>query len=133
MDSADLTAMPRLRVTPVEGRRSAVPEGHLSARLMSHGSMEVRWYGPNGHDPQTPHDRDELYVVVAGTGMFIRAETREPFTDETALHLGGEERITVEPGDAIFVPAGTHHHFEATSADFGCWMIFYGPEGGERP
>jgi quercetin dioxygenase-like cupin family protein len=37
----------------------------------------------------------------------------------------------VQPGDALFVPAGTVHRFEAMSAEFGAWMIFYGPEGGE--
>jgi hypothetical protein len=38
----------------------------LSALLMRHGSMELRWYAPKVTDAQTPHDRDELYVVVAG-------------------------------------------------------------------
>lgn len=138
MDSADLTTMPRLRLTPDEARRIAVPAGHLSASLMSHGSMELRWYAPqllsaDGADPQQPHDRDELYVIVSGAAVFVRAEDRAPFGDDTTLPIMGEERVSVQPGDALFVPAGATHRFEAASADFGAWMIFYGPEGGERP
>jgi mannose-6-phosphate isomerase-like protein (cupin superfamily) len=136
VDSANLNAMPRLLMTPEEGRRTAIEPGHLSAKLMDHGSMELRWYAPQAHlpggeDPQVPHDRDELYVVVSGTGVFVRAEEAAPFGDDLALSLRGEERVAVAPGDALFVPAGTVHRFEAMSADFGTWMIFYGPEGGE--
>ena len=29
------------------------------------------------------------------------------------------------------MPAGTEHRFEDMSQDFGTWMVFYGPEGGE--
>lgn len=138
MDSADLPSMPRLRVTPDEARRMALEPGHLSAKLMGHGSMELRWYAPqtlqtSGEDPQVPHDRDELYVIASGTGVFIRAEEGTPFDDDLAINLRGEERVAVQPGDVLFVPAGTVHRFEAVSADFATWMIFYGPEGGETP
>lgn len=136
VDSVNQFTMPRLRVTPDEARRIAVEPGHLSAKLMGHGSMELRWYvpqtlRPNGEDPQVPHDRDELYVIVSGTGVFIRAEETAPFGDDLAISLRGEERVAVQPGDVLFVPAGTVHRFEAMSPDFATWMIFYGPEGGE--
>lgn len=136
MDSANPFLMPRLRVTPDEARRMALEPGQLSTRLMSHGSMELRWYvpqalRPDGDDPQLPHDRDELYVVATGTAVFIRAEETTPFGDDLAISLRGEERVAVQPGDVLFVPAGTVHRFEAMSADFATWMIFYGPEGGE--
>jgi hypothetical protein len=32
-----------------------------------------------------------------------------------------------------FSPAGVPHLFEDFTDDFGTWVIFYGPEGGERP
>jgi mannose-6-phosphate isomerase-like protein (cupin superfamily) len=35
-------------------------------------------------------------------------------------------------GDLLFVPAGETHRFETFSGDFTAWVIFYGPEGGER-
>lgn len=89
--------------------------GRLSARIFGHGSLEVRWYAPRGTDPQVPHDRDEAYVVVAGRGVFVRDGVSAPFA----------------PGDLIFVPAGVRHRFESFSEDFACWVIFYGPQGGE--
>lgn len=124
--------VPKLRVTASEGRGASIMPGHISAKLMSYGSMEVRWYAPDGVDLQVPHDRDELYVIVQGMAVFIRAEDTVSFGDDLALNLRGEERVAVTPGDALFVPAGTEHRFEAMSADFGAWMIFYGPEGGEQ-
>ena len=110
-----------------------VEPGHLSAMVLQHGSMQLRWYAPTHSDPQTPHDRDELYVVVAGSAVFMRAERATPLGEEEATVMHGCERVSVEPGDALFVPAGTEHRFEAMSHDFGAWMIFYGPEGGELP
>ncbi len=131
MDSVLLNASPTLRVTAEEGRRAPILSGHFSARLLAHGSMEVRWYNPPVVDPQTPHDRDELYFVVSGTAVFVRAEERTAFGDDPAIPLQGDERVAVQPGDTLFVPAGTPHRFEAASPDFGTWMVFYGPEGGE--
>lgn len=91
------------------------PPGRLSALLLQHGSMQLRWYAPKGEDRQTPHDQDELYVVAAGTGWFRR----------------GDERVAFAPHDALFVRAGEPHRFEDFSPDFATWVIFYGPKGGE--
>jgi mannose-6-phosphate isomerase-like protein (cupin superfamily) len=89
--------------------------GRHSAEMFRHGSLELRWYSPQGSDPQVPHSRDELYVVVRGSGSFVCGGERRPFT----------------AGDALFVAAGTVHRFEDFSADFATWVMFYGPEGGE--
>ncbi len=137
MDSADLPMTPehrpRLRATVDEARATPIEPGHLSAKLMQYGSMEVRWYAPHLVDDQVPHDRDELYVVMSGTGVFVRSEESVPFREPGDVTLRGDERVVVQPGDTLFVPAGTEHRFEAMSPDFGAWMIFYGPEGGEKP
>lgn len=82
-----------------------------------HGSLEVELYAPKGVDPQTPHTRDELYIVAAGSGEFVAAGTRTPFG----------------AGDVLFVPAGMEHRFEKFTAHFATWVMFYGPEGGEMP
>ena len=66
-------------------------------------------------DPQTPHTRDEIYVVIRGTGDFSCA---------------GEHR-KFGPHDFLFVPAGMEHRFENFSDDLALWVFFYGPEGGE--
>lgn len=89
--------------------------GRLSAEIFRHGTLELRWYAPRGADAQVPHSRDEVYVVVSGSGWFVR----------------GAERFRFGPGDALFVAARVSHRFEEFSDDFGCWVIFYGPEGGE--
>ena len=130
VDDADFLSskgvMPRLLVTPSEARGAPIEPGHLSSILLRYGSMQLRWYAPIGEDHQVPHDRDEIYVVVSG-----RAATEAvPFADTPSIGTD-TERVSVGPGDALFVPAGAEHRFEDMSEDFGAWMIFYGPEGGE--
>jgi mannose-6-phosphate isomerase-like protein (cupin superfamily) len=105
----------RTRVTVAEARATPPPAGHRSVPLLAHGSMLVKFYAPVGVDPQTPHARDELYVVAEGRGTFVNGEERQP----CAL------------GDVLFVPAGRVHRFEDFSPGFAVWVFFYGPEGGE--
>ncbi|MBA3388684.1 MAG: cupin domain-containing protein [Actinomycetota bacterium] len=106
----------RRRVTVVEAmERLPGPGGERFAKVLGHGTMEVEVYAPRGHDPQTPHSRDELYIVADGTGEFVN----------------GPERHFFGPGDVLFVPAGMDHRFEEFTEDFIVWVIFYGPEGGE--
>jgi mannose-6-phosphate isomerase-like protein (cupin superfamily) len=93
-----------------------IPEGRRSAQILRNGSLEVRWYAPRASDPQTPHERDEIYVVASGRAAFVR----------------GGEHVQVAAGDLLFVPAAMEHRFEDPSDDFGTWVMFYGPEGGER-
>lgn len=81
-----------------------------------HGTFEAGLYAPRGVDDQTPHTRDEAYVVVKGSGFFVCGETRKPFA----------------PGELLFVPAGMVHRFEEFSDDLTVWVIFYGPHGGEH-
>jgi len=91
------------------------PDGKRFVRIFAHGTLEVEFYAPRGEDPQKPHTRDEIYVVVTGRGTFVNGEERHPFG----------------PGDFLFVPAGVVHRFEAFSDDLALWVFFYGPEGGE--
>ena len=80
-----------------------------------HGTFEAGLYAPRGVDDQTPHTRDEAYVVVKGSGHFVCGSTRREFA----------------PGALLFVPAGMVHRFENFTSDLTVWVIFYGPEGGE--
>ncbi len=41
--------------------------------LFKRGSLSLELYAPREHDPQSPHDQDELYVVQRGSGTFRRA------------------------------------------------------------
>ena len=90
-------------------------QGDRWAELLRHGSLSVEIYAPRGHDPQQPHDQDELYIVHSGQGVF----------------LNGETQVAFAAGDALFVPAGRVHRFEQFSEDFVTWVVFYGPKGGE--
>jgi mannose-6-phosphate isomerase-like protein (cupin superfamily) len=83
--------------------------------MLEHGSLQVEIYKPDQVDLQTPHARDELYVIASGFGTFINGNQRHPF----------------EPGEVLFVPAGVEHRFVDFSDDFATWVFFYGPEGGE--
>ncbi|MBC7801837.1 MAG: cupin domain-containing protein [Gemmatimonadaceae bacterium] len=130
MDGPDVPPAPRLRATPSDARHTPNDAGRSTALMLAHGTMELRWFAPREADPQTPHDRDELYIIVSGTGVFMRAVEAQPF-DDVALPLRGEERVEFAPGDALFVPAGAIHRFETFSDDFAAWIVFYGPEGGE--
>ncbi len=96
----------------------AVPtaDGALFQELFQHGSLSLEMYRPEKIDLQKPHSRDEVYVVARGSGQFW---------------LEGE-RVDFAAGDFLFVAAGRAHRFENFSDDFAVWVIFYGPEGGER-
>jgi len=109
------TATP-LKIGLGEAKVAPPAPGRDSSLLLEHGTLELRFYAPRGNDAQTPHDRDELYVVASGHGTFVR----------------GDARVSFGPGDALFVPAGVAHRFENFSDDFGTWVVFYGPIGGER-
>lgn len=84
--------------------------------LFKHGSLVVEVYKPKKVDLQKPHTRDEVYIVISGSGQF----------------LNGGERMDFSVGDFLFVPAGTVHRFENFTEDFTTWVLFYGPEGGEK-
>lgn len=97
-------------------RQGPPPEGNLAIPIFARGSLAVELYTPIGHDPQKPHTRDEIYFVARGKGLFFDGEQRKP----------------VEAGSFIFVAAGQVHRFEDFTPDFTIWVVFYGPEGGER-
>jgi mannose-6-phosphate isomerase-like protein (cupin superfamily) len=86
------------------------------AYALRHGTMKLGLYAPVNEDTQTPHKQDELYIVASGNGEFVKNGERRRFG----------------PHDAIFVEAGVEHRFENFSADFQAWVIFWGPEGGEK-
>jgi mannose-6-phosphate isomerase-like protein (cupin superfamily) len=96
-------------------RRLPGPQDENVVTLFEHGSLVVKLYAPRGSDPQTPHTRDEVYVVAQGSGDFVSGSTRESF----------------QPHDVLFVAAGVEHRFENFGDDFAVWVFFYGPEGGE--
>ncbi|HEX4438449.1 MAG TPA: cupin domain-containing protein [Thermoanaerobaculia bacterium] len=96
-------------------RRLPGPNGERWSTVLEHGTLDVEVYAPRGTDPQKPHTRDEVYVVVSGSGDFLNGGRLERFG----------------PGDVLFVPAHVEHRFQNFTDDLVVWVIFYGPEGGE--
>ena len=96
--------------------KGPLPTGNLAVPIFSRGSLAVELYTPAGRDPQKPHTRDEVYFIARGNGFFF----------------DGDKRHAVAAGSFLFVPAGQEHRFENFSADFAVWVVFYGPDGGEK-
>jgi mannose-6-phosphate isomerase-like protein (cupin superfamily) len=102
-------------------RSVPTPDGKRFAQLFSHGSLTVEMYAPRETDPQKPHTRDEVYVVAQGSGDFIQQDSQKK-----------DQRVHFDRGDLLFVAAGIPHRFENFGDDFFAWVLFYGPEGGEK-
>ena len=107
------------------------PDGKRSAAVFEHGTLQVKLYAPGGSDPQSPHTRDEVYVVARGEGWFVIGELSGEQTGERNAELSKERRHRFGANDVLFAKAGTRHRFENFSDDLAVWVMFYGPEGGE--
>jgi Mannose-6-phosphate isomerase len=91
------------------------PKGVWDIETMKHGSMSLILFAPKKKDYQTPHDQDEVYFVIEGSGC-LRVE---------------QNRFDFKAGDALFVKAGEEHRFIRMSDDLKVWALFWGPQGGE--
>jgi mannose-6-phosphate isomerase-like protein (cupin superfamily) len=109
-----MTIRTRLRVADLA--TIPLPAGRLSKLAFDTGEVELRLYAPAAADTQVPHDRDELYFVVHGSGTFEREN----------------ERTSFAPGDVLFAAAGEAHRFVEFSSDLTLWVLFYGPPRGQR-
>jgi len=105
----------RHQLTSENSLKALAASNQPFTELFRNGSLVVEIYRPKKVDLQTPHTRDEVYVVISGSGWFVNGDVRHPF----------------EPNQLIFVPAGVVHRFEDFTEDFSTWVMFYGPEGGE--
>jgi mannose-6-phosphate isomerase-like protein (cupin superfamily) len=93
-------------------RHDARPE--LYDEFLRVASMSAGLYVlPVGEpDPQTPHEQDELYVVLAGLASFTSAG----------------ETIAARPGTTIFVPAHEPHTFHDVVERLEVLVVFAPPE-----
>jgi mannose-6-phosphate isomerase-like protein (cupin superfamily) len=105
------STLPRKTTLQEAMSRLPGPNGERFSSILSHGSFEAEIYAPRGNDPQQPHTRDEVYIVVSGRGEFTSEGKIYPF----------------EPHDVLFVPAGAEHRFTRFSDDLVVWAIFYVP------
>ncbi|MFH6602018.1 cupin domain-containing protein [Maribacter algicola] len=106
-----------MKIDKKEALKKLAGESSPFLSVFEHGTLSVEVYKPEKIDLQQPHTRDEAYVIISGSGEFLNGDVRTHFS----------------PGDFLFVPAGVEHRFENFTDDFSTWVIFYGPEGGEKP
>lgn len=104
-----------MKISPLDALRQLNDAPKPFLELFSHGTLTIEIYQPVKIDHQQPHTRDEVYIVISGSGQF--------YNDGTTVDFNA--------GDFLFVPAGKEHRFLDFSEDFSTWVIFYGPEGGE--
>ncbi|MGQ0384305.1 MAG: cupin domain-containing protein [Gammaproteobacteria bacterium] len=103
--------------TPADAMVALEKAGGAFITLFRQGTLEIEIYRPVGTDPQKPHAKDEIYVVISGRGSFLM----------------GAERVAFAPGDVLFVEAGVEHRFVDFTADFATWVFFYGPRAASAP
>ena len=110
--------MPDNHLTVAQGlARLPGPEGERFVELFRHGTLSVELYAPRGTDPQTPHTRDEVYVVVEGAGQFRNGAERHPFER-------GRRAVRRRPASS------TGSRSSATTSPCGCSST--GPRAGRR-
>jgi len=100
--------MVKLRVD--DALKRLAREGSDFVRFIDEDAFDVSLYKPDGIDTQTPHLRDEIYVVAGGSGEFASGGKTEP----------------VASGDVLFVRAGAAHRFLNFTRDFSAWVVFIG-------
>ncbi len=90
--------------------------GRLYHEFLRQPSMSLGLYVlPAGSaDPQSPHNEDEVYVVLAGRGQ---------------IRVGAEDRV-VEPGSIVFVEKQAAHKFHSITEELQVLVFFAPAESG---
>ena len=90
-------------------------EGVWDLEAFKNGTMSLIYFAPEGLDYQTPHDQDELYFILEGSGV---------------IEIEGE-KLSFQKGSSIFVAAGQKHRFLGDLSELKMWAVFWGVKGGE--
>jgi mannose-6-phosphate isomerase-like protein (cupin superfamily) len=104
--------MDAFETSQLEAERAA--SGGLYLEFLRRDSMSLGLYtlDAGAEDPQTPHDEDEAYLVVAGRG---------------AIMVAGENQ-DVGPGSVVFVGRGVEHRFHSITERLQILVVFAPPE-----
>src|SRR3954451_10849157 len=91
-----------------------VAGGRAYLEFLRESSMSAGLYTlpAGGADGQSPHDEDEIYVVMAGRSRFT----------------AGDETRDCSPGDVIFVSAHVPHRFHDIVEELCIIVVFAPPE-----
>jgi quercetin dioxygenase-like cupin family protein len=92
-----------------------VPLGTHWAEQLRVADLSVGTYSipAGGTDDQEPHGEDEIYVVISGRALFE----------------AGGDRVAVDPGSVLYVPAGEVHRFADVTRDLAVLVLFAPAEG----
>ena len=88
------------------------PHGIREIEVVSGAHLSVALLAPEAADSPDAHPRDELHVVVRGSGRFEC----------------GSQRTAFRPGDVLFAPAGTPHRFVDFDSNLVAWVVRWDPE-----
>ena len=100
--------MNAFQMNALQQQRRAGPDLYLEFLRAPALSMGLYELAAGSHDPQQPHNEDEIYYVVSGTGV-IRV---------------GDEDEAVGPGSIIYVAARVPHHFHSITEDLSVLVVF---------
>ena|SRR5690606_37759945 len=104
-----------MHIAKSDALQKLASQNQLFTNIFKHGTLQLEVYKPYKEDSQKPHNRDEVYIIISGSGTFYNDGKRAQFSE----------------GDFLFVPAGIEHRFENFTDDFSTWVLFYGPIGEE--
>lgn len=99
-------------VDDLDARRLAEAEPWLEFERSGSLSAGLYVLQDGEADLQTPHNEDEVYVVVSGTARFV----------------ANGEPVDVAPGTVLFVPAHEPHRFEEINGPLRLVVVFAPPE-----
>jgi mannose-6-phosphate isomerase-like protein (cupin superfamily) len=113
MALARLTDVEPVGVSETAGRLRAAGGGYEVVHRSPGLELGVYVLVAPEADRQQPHDYDEVYVVLEGSGV---------------LDVEGK-RTPLREGEALYVPAGSDHRFTAYE-QLALLLIFNGPHSG---
>ena len=76
--------------------------------MLRRGDVSLSLFTPRGADHQSVHEQDEVYLVIAGTGLLRSGDVEHAFV----------------PGDALYVAAGQEHRFVGDLTGLVMWVVF---------
>jgi mannose-6-phosphate isomerase-like protein (cupin superfamily) len=106
-----MKTMDSFGITTSEAMEKLKRDGKDLVQLSKYGNLIFDIYKPRNSDKQTPHDRDEIYMVISGKGI---------------LNCNNK-RTNYNQGDIVLVPAGMEHRWEGFSNDFCAWALLTTP------
>jgi mannose-6-phosphate isomerase-like protein (cupin superfamily) len=84
------------------------PVGYAEFLNSTHLRCGIYQLGAGAEDPQSPHDEDEIYYVIAGRGKRV--------TDNGILSAGA--------GEVLYIGAGVRHRFESIEEALTLLVVF---------